>query len=170
MTTNNPRKIAIYARVSLIDKDQNPDNQLHVLRQWAISLGADIVDEYVDFADGGNSNRPAFYRMRMDARQNKFEGIVVWSLDRFSREGILNTMEYLRDLGRYNVYLKAYNDTWLNTSDPMTKDLLLSIFSWVASFEKKRISDRIKADIARRKALGIYKGGRPKKVKNEEVV
>lgn len=158
-------KIALYARVSTIDKEQNPENQLVILRSWAKQLNYDEVVEYVDYASGGDSNRPEFIKMRMDARQNKFKGILVWSLDRFSREGILNTMDYIRDLGRYNVFLKSYQDTWMNTEDSAMRDLLISIFAWVANWEKQRISDRIKADIQRRKALGIYKGGRPFKKK-----
>lgn len=156
-------KVAIYARVSTSDKEQNPDNQLVVLRSWAKQLGYDESEEYVDYASGGDSNRPNFKRMRMDARQNKFKGILVWSLDRFSREGIIQTMQYIKDLGQYSVFLKSYQDTWLNTETDMMRDLLISIFSWVASFEKQRISERIKADIVRRKALGVYKGGRPRK-------
>jgi DNA invertase Pin-like site-specific DNA recombinase len=157
-------KVALYARVSTTDKEQNPENQLHTLRGWATQLGYSVTGEYTDYASGGDSNRPEFRRMRMDARQNKFNGILVWSLDRFSREGILNTMDYIKDLGNYNVFLKSYQDTWLNTENSMMRDFLISVFAWVASYEKQRISDRIKADIRRRKALGIYKGGRPKKI------
>lgn len=157
-------KVALYARVSTIDKEQNPENQLHVLRDWAKQLGYNEITEYVDYASGGDSNRSEFTKMRMDARQNKFKGILVWSLDRFSREGIANTMNYIKDFTNYKVFLKSYQDTWLNTESDMMRDLLISIFAWVASYEKKRISERIKADIARRKALGVYKGGRPKKI------
>jgi DNA invertase Pin-like site-specific DNA recombinase len=156
-------KVAIYARVSTIDKEQNPENQLTVLRSWAKQIGYEEITEYTDYAHGGDSNRPEFTKMRMDARQNKFKGILVWSLDRFSREGILNTMDYIKDLGQYKVFLKSYQDTWLNTENDMMRDLLISIFAWVASWEKQRISERIKADINRRKALGCYKGGRPRK-------
>jgi DNA invertase Pin-like site-specific DNA recombinase len=45
----------------------------------------------------------------------------------------------------------------------MLKPLLLSMWSWMASFERERMSQRIKAGIQRRKNLGNYTGGRPGK-------
>ncbi|MBU0760330.1 MAG: recombinase family protein [Nanoarchaeota archaeon] len=54
-----------------------------------------VVGEYVDYASGGESNRPQFQQMLTDARQHKFDLVLILSLDRFSREGILNTLSYL---------------------------------------------------------------------------
>ena len=158
-------KVAIYARVSTDDKGQDVENQLVILRNWANSLGYDEIIEYKDIGiSGANSNRPNFIRMRMDARQNKFKGILIWSLDRFSREGISNTLAYIQDLDKYKVFLKSYQETWLNTSDEGMSRLLLAIMSWTAEFERKRIAERIRAGIQRRKNLGNYKGGRPRKI------
>lgn len=157
-------KVAIYARVSTDDKGQDVENQLSVLRDWAKNLGYDEVIEYKDIGiSGANSNRPDFIKMRMDARQNKFKGILIWSLDRFSREGISNTLTYIQNLNQYNIFLKSYQESWLNTDDQGMSRLLLAIMSWVAEFERKRIAERIKAGIQRKKNIGQYKGGRPKK-------
>jgi DNA invertase Pin-like site-specific DNA recombinase len=43
-------RVAIYARVSTDDKGQDPENQLHELRTWAINSGHPISGEYVDYA------------------------------------------------------------------------------------------------------------------------
>jgi site-specific DNA recombinase len=157
-------KVAIYGRVSTDDKGQDVDNQLSVLRDWAKRLGYDEILEYKDEGiSGANSNRPAFIKMRADARQNLFKGILIWSLDRFSREGISNTLSYIQDLERHKIFLKSYQESWLNTDDVGMSRLLLAIMSWVAEFERKRIAERIKAGIQRQKNLGHYKGGRPRK-------
>lgn len=157
-------KVAIYARVSTDDKGQDVENQLSILREWARNLGYDEITEYKDIGiSGANSNRPDFIKMRMDARQNKFKGIMIWSLDRFSREGISNTLSYIQDLDKHKIFLKSYQESWLDTSDTGMSRLLLAIMSWVAEFERKRIGERIKAGIQRRKNLGNYKGGRPRK-------
>lgn len=157
-------KIALYARVSTEDKGQDVENQLVVLRDWAKRQGYDDVLEYKDEGiSGANSNRPAFIKMRSDARQNLFKGILIWSIDRFSREGISQTLAYIQELDRYGVFLRSYQESWVDTADSMIKPLLLSMWAWMASFERQRISQRIKAGIQRRKNLGNYRGGRPRK-------
>lgn len=157
-------KIALYVRVSTDDRGQDVENQLVVLRDWARRLGYDEVLEYKDEGiSGANSNRPAFIKMRADARQNLFKGILVWSIDRFSREGISQTFAYIQELDRYGVFLRSYQDSWLDTADSMIKPLLLAMWSWMASYERERISQRVKAGIQRKKNIGQYRGGRPKK-------
>ena len=156
-------KIAIYARVSTSDKGQDVETQLNVLRTWAMSLGYDEILEYQDVGiSGASSNRPQFIKMRADARQNLFKGILIRSLDRFSREGISNTLAYIEDLKKFNIFLRSYQESWLDTSDEGMGKLLLAIMSWTASFERQRISERIKAGIAQRRGLGTWRGGRPK--------
>jgi site-specific DNA recombinase len=157
-------KVAIYGRVSTDDLGQDIENQLTILREWAKRLGYDEVIEYSDVGiSGANSNRPSFIKMRSDARQNLFKGILIWSLDRFSREGISQTLAYINELDKYGVFLKSYQESFVDTADSMIRPLLLSMWSWFASFERERMSQRIKAGIQRRKNLGNYKGGRPRK-------
>ncbi len=99
-------KIAIYARVSLDESDnksrkfQDPENQLQPLREFCKSFKWEIVEEYVDKMSGANPARPHFRRMIADAMQRRFSGVVVWKLDRFSREGIIPTMSYIQKLKR----------------------------------------------------------------------
>ena len=86
-------------RVSKNDESQTPENQKKPLKKLAESLELEIIEEYTDMASGGNSNRPQFQRMLKNAKDRKFDIILVWSLDRFSREGISNTLGYLEKLG-----------------------------------------------------------------------
>ena len=157
-------RVVIYARVSTDDKGQDVNNQVDVLRKWASNNNFEIVKEFIDEGvSGANSNRPAFLKMRSEARQRRFNGILVWSLDRFSREGISQTFAYINELEKYGVFLKSYQEGWVDTADPLVKPLLISMWSWFASFERDRLSQRIKAGIQRQKNIGQYKGGRPKK-------
>ena len=74
--------VAIYARVSLDEADENkkryqePENQLEPLRTYAKAMEWTIIGEYVDRASGANANRPEFRRMMQDALMNRFNGIV----------------------------------------------------------------------------------------------
>ena len=99
-------RIAIYARVSKNDESQDPQNQIKPLRDYAKALGGEIVEEYIDLASGGNGDRKNFLRMFEDAQMHKFDLLLVWALDRLSREGISNTLGYLERLKRNGIALK----------------------------------------------------------------
>ena len=154
-------KAALYVRVSTDESKQDINNQLNPLRKMAEALQLEVVEEYIEYASGGNSNRPQFKRLMEDAKMRRFSLILVWALDRFSREGILNTLSYLRTLKRNNVGLKSLQESWLDTSDEGMGELLIAIFSWVAEMERKKISERIKAGLKGKKNVG--KRGKDKK-------
>ena len=162
-------KVALYARVSMEETDdekkryQEPENQLEPLRQFAKSFDYEVVSEYVDRASGADSGRPQFRQMMQDALLRRFSGIIVWKLDRFSREGIGNTLAYIRQLKERGVWVKSMTESWADTKDEGMAELLLAIFSWMAAEERRKISQRTKAGIARRRAIGQWKGGRPRK-------
>lgn len=154
------KKTALYLRVSKADDSQDPTNQLEPLRKFADSLDLKVVNEYVDYASGGSANRSKFQQMLKDAKNHKFNMILVWSLDRFSREGISNTLSYLKTLKQASVGLKSLQESWLDTSDSGIGELLIAIMSWVAEQERLRISERTKAGLVIAKANG-KKLGRP---------
>ena len=100
-------KIAIYTRVSKNDESQDPQNQLEPLRDYANALSGEIVEEYVDLASGSNSDRGRFLMMLNDADKHKFDLLLIWSLDRLSREGISNTLGYMERLKRNGIAIKS---------------------------------------------------------------
>lgn len=160
-------KVAIYARVSMDESSddrryQETENQLIPLREWANRNSWEIVREYTEKVSGANPNRPVFREMLKDARLRMFDTILVWKLDRFSREPLTSTMAYISELKRYGVGVRSLTETWLDTTkeNPMG-DLVLAIMSWAASEEKRKISERTKAGIRRLRAIGQWKGGRP---------
>jgi len=50
-------RAAIYARVSTIDKGQDPDLQLKPLREYCKARGWTIVEEFVDHCSGSKDSR-----------------------------------------------------------------------------------------------------------------
>jgi DNA invertase Pin-like site-specific DNA recombinase len=158
-------KVALYSRVSKeeVSSDgtlQDPENQLIPMRKYCEAMGWEISAEFIDRASGGDSNRPDFQRMMGRVRQKHFDIIVIWSLDRFSREGITNTLSYIEQLKSYNTGLVSLQESWLNTTQKGVAELLLAIFSWVAGEEKRKISERTKAALQKLKDKG-QKLGRP---------
>jgi len=162
-------KIAIYARVSkeFVDSKnkryQEPKNQIDPLVEFAKSQGWEVKFIFTDRKSGADSNRPQFQKMLSEARQHHFDLLLVWSLDRFSREPILNTLRYLQQLKDHNIHLKSYSDGIDTRELAETQELIMLILMWQAQNERHRISKRTKAGIQRRKNLGVWKGGRPKK-------
>ena len=161
------KKVALYARVSKDEMSsdgrlQNPDNQLLPMRKFCEAMNWTISDEFIDRCSGGNSNRPEFQRMLARVRQRHFDIVLVSALDRLSREGILNTLSYLKQFKQYNTALRSMQESWCDTGEEGMGELLIAITAWHAKQERKKISDRTKAGLARRKAQGV-KLGRPRK-------
>ena len=149
---NVTRFCAIYSRVST--SEQNIENQVELLKRLCSEQNFTLFKIYRDKVSGGSANRPEFQQMLKDARLRKFEIVYVWSLDRFSREGINNTLSYLKLLKSQGVSLKSMQEGWLDTSDDGMGELLIAIFSWVAKQERIRISERTKAGLRNAKNVG----------------
>ncbi|VVB73306.1 Uncharacterised protein [uncultured archaeon] len=153
-------KAAIYARVSTDDKGQDTENQLMQLRQYCAAKGYEVYREFTENITGtGKKRRPEFEDMMEDARRRKFDILLVWSYDRFSRAG-LKDIHYISDLNQWGVKFVSFQESFLDTSTEMG-ELLTPIFAWIAKQEAKKISERTKAGLARAQAQG-KKLGRPK--------
>ena len=151
--------VAVYARVSTKDKGQDTDNQLSQLRTFAATQGWTVVHEYVDRATGKHSDREQFQRLFKDASQRKFDMVLFWSLDRFSREGVLETLRHLERLATYGVGYRSFTEQYLDSCG-IFKDAVLSILATIAKQERVRLSERVHAGLAKAKRAGRI-GGRP---------
>jgi hypothetical protein len=101
---NPGMKVIIYARVSTKDKGQDCENQLAELRSFVAKKTVDgwkLSGEYEDYASGKSSERPNFRKLFEDAARRKFDLVLFWSLDRFSREGVLETLQHLQRLNSH---------------------------------------------------------------------
>lgn len=152
-------KIALYCRVSKSDESQYPVNQLNPLRDYARALGGEITQEYVDMSSGSNGDRKEFLRMFDDIDKRKFDLLLIWSLDRLSREGISNTLGYIERLRKNGVTLKSLQESWVDTDDG-PGEVMIAVLAWVAKQERKRIVERTKAGLERAKRQG-KRLGRP---------
>ncbi len=165
----NSKTASIYARCSTDETRQDVENQLVPLRRYAEGMGHQVIVEYVEYARGGDSNRPEFQKMMKAVRQHKFDIVLVWSLDRFSREGIFQTLSYIKTMKDHNVALKCLQDGLIDTTDSATADLIIALLSWVAKRERDRISERTIAGLERAKRRGVKLGKKPKIINFEKV-
>ena len=141
-------QVAIYARVSTKDK-QDVENQLRELRRWTKKMGYEIYKEFVDKESGsrGRGERKEFGWMFEEASQRKFDLLLFWALDRFTREGLQKTIYYLQQLDSCGVKFHSYTEPYLNTDQELVRDILLAVLSSLAKQERRRISERTKAGL-----------------------
>ncbi len=155
-------RIALYARVSTRDKGQDTENQLVQLREFARVQGWTIVGEFVDRATGKHSDRQEFQRLFAEAAQRRFDSVMFWSLDRFSREGVLATLNHLQRLSSYGVGYRSFTEQYLDSCG-IFKDAVLSILATIAKQERVRLSERTVAGLEKARRDGRV-GGRPRAV------
>ena len=153
-------KVAIYARVSTKTKGQDVENQLMVLREYCQKLDYTIYNIYTDQESGSASNRPAFNQLFADAAKRKFDLLLFWSLDRFSREGTRKTIFLLQQLDDYGILYKSYSEQYLDSSG-IFKDVIISILATLAKQERIRLSERVKLGLDKARIQGRV-GGRPR--------
>jgi DNA invertase Pin-like site-specific DNA recombinase len=94
--------------------------------------------------------------------------VLFWSLDRFSREGALQTLKHLELLASYGVGYKSYSEQYLDSCG-IFRDAVLSIIAAVAKQERILKSDRTKAGLERARREGRI-GGRPRLVLDRDRV
>jgi|ERR1039458_5826357 DNA invertase Pin-like site-specific DNA recombinase len=160
--------VAIYARVSTKDKGQDCENQLRELRQFVERHTGEWVmfKEYIDHASGGTSDRQMFQQLFADAAERRFDLVLFWSLDRFSREGVLETLQHLQRLTSNGVDWWSLKEEYLR-SVGVFRDAVLSILATIAKQERIRLSERVKAGMERARAEGKDLG-RPKVIVDRE--
>jgi DNA invertase Pin-like site-specific DNA recombinase len=155
-------KVAIYARVSTKDKGQDPLNQVAQLREYCQRQQWEVAEEhvYIDLCSGKTPNRERFKAMFDAAYRHEFDCVLFWSLDRFSREGVLETLQHLQKLTSFNVAFKSFTEQYLDGTG-IFRNAVISILAAIAKQERVRISERTLAGLERARAKGRI-GGRPK--------
>ncbi len=157
---------ALYLRVST--REQTTENQERELRQWADRLGLEVVKVYADSASGARSDRAALAAVLAGAHRREFDVLLIWALDRLSREGIGPMTGYMEQLQRAGVRVMSHQEPWVDTASAVW-DLLLAVFAWVARQERERDGERVRAGQARARAQGVRFGRRPRLVDLKEL-
>jgi DNA invertase Pin-like site-specific DNA recombinase len=150
-------RVALYARISKESSDLC--NQLMILRDYCQRMNYEIVKEYSDIVSGAAINRTEFNKMLSDASKRKFDMLLFYALDRFSRAGTRETIRYLQMLDDYGVSYKSYTEQYIDSSG-IFKDVIIALLSTLAKQERVRISERVKAALEKSREQGKI-GGRP---------
>ena len=158
----NSEIIAIYSRKSkFTGKGESIGNQVELCKDYVRNMfGEEYVERCVVFEDegfsGGNLKRPAFQRMMADVRKHKFKAIVVYRLDRISRNisDFTGLTDELNKLGVSFVSIREQFDT----STPMGRAMMF-IISVFSQLERETIAERIRDNMHELAKTGRWLGG-----------
>ena len=147
--------LAVYVRVSSVS--QNAESQRREIDLWLTGNGFQTADVawYEDTASATNLERPAFKRLQSDVYSGQIDTVVVWKLDRLSRdlrEG-LNTLADWCDRG-----LRVVSITQQIDFNGTLGKMLAAVLLGVAEMEQETRRERQAAGIAAAKQRGVYRG------------
>ena len=147
------KRVALYARVSTLDKGQDPETQLVQLRGYAQARNFEVITEFIDYASGTTEDRTQYKLMMAAAKKRKIDVVLVWRYDRFARstQALVNALKEFQSLG---IDFISYQEN-IDTTTP-TGELIFHVMASLAQFESSLISQRVKAGMARAKAQGKH--------------
>lgn len=148
--------IAVYARQSLDKKDSiSIESQIDLCKQNCNHGGQFLVFQDKGFS-GKNTERPGFQSMMDAVREGKIEKIVVYKLDRLSRN-IGDFANLWTELDHYHVQFASVRESF-DTSTPMGKAMVFIILTF-AQLERETTALRVRDNYYIRIKSGSWPGG-----------
>ncbi|MBN1077745.1 recombinase family protein [Clostridium botulinum] len=153
------KKSALYIRVSThyqIDKDSLPFQKKELINYSKYVLN---IDDYEIFEDAGysgkNTVRPAFQDMISKIKKGEFTHLLVWKIDRISRN-LLDFCAMYEELKKYNCTFISKNEQFDTSS--ATGEAMLKLVLIFAELERKLTSERVSAIMLDRANKGLWNG------------
>lgn len=156
-----PQRAAIYLRVSTsyqADRDSLPMQRKDLVGYCEYALN---INDYTVFEDAGysgkNTDRPAFQKMMMQIRNGMYSHLLVWKIDRISRN-LLDFAQMYEELKTLGVTFISRNEQF-DTSTAMGEAMLKMVLIF-AELERKTTAERVTATMISRANDGTWNGGR----------
>ena len=160
-------KTALYLRVSTVD--QTSENQRLQLEDFARGRGWEITAVYAENESAWKAgHQKELARLLHDSRngRRKYDLVLVWALDRLSREGAAAILNLVNQFKLFGVKVISLQESWTEAPGEIG-EVLFSIAGWAARMESNRKSERTKAGLERAlkqgKVLGRPRGSRDKR-------
>lgn len=166
------KTIAIYSRKSVFTgKGDSIENQIELCKEYCDIHYKDEKIEYTIYEDEGfsgkNLNRPKFKELINDIKNNKFDVLICYRLDRISRN-VADFSSTLELLQKYNTHFVSIKEQF-DTSTPMGRAMIY-IASVFAQLERETIAERVKDNMLQLAKMGKWSGGQlPLGFKSEKV-
>ncbi|MFC8244156.1 recombinase family protein [Streptomyces chartreusis] len=121
------------------------------------------VGHYEDVGLSGydpNVFRPDFERLMQDARERKFDVVVIYMLSRLTRQGAAEALKIQQELANYGVALVSTQEPFINTSDDNPFGVaFFALIAGLAHQESKNKSKFIRDAFTALKAKGSHISG-----------
>lgn len=147
---------AIYYRVST--EEQTLDMQRVAIEQWiADQKYSDPVRVYKDLAmSGSKRDRPSFKKMLLDAEKGRITAVIVYKLDRLTRD-TLTAIEVILRFDRLGVRFISVTQPMFSHGTPF-RHAMIAIFAELAQMEREMIVERVKAGLVAARKRGVVLG------------
>ncbi len=157
----SPRAI-LYARCSTDEDRQDVEVQLQELRRYATAHGW-AFDEANEYDSGFNGVQEKLQTILEAVRRKRYGVLLVYSLDRFSRQMPSKTNRLLDEIveGAGCRFISLADG--IDSQDEIRWNILRPIMAYYANLFSRVLGEKIRAGIRRKRAKGEYRGGRPKK-------
>jgi len=162
-------KAALYVRVSTVEQAQEGYSipaQISLLNDYAKTFDYDVYKIYQDAGISGKNikDRPALNDLLKDAKNKKFDIVIVWKLSRLSRS-LVDLLSMVDIFTQHGVSFQSYSEKF-DTSTPIGK-MLLQLLGSIAEFERNTIAENVKMGLNERFKQGYSKGAIPFGYKHE---
>ena len=147
----------IYARYSSSNQtEQSIEGQLRVCNEYAAREGIVVLDTYIDRAmTGTNDNRADFQRMIKDSGKREWEHVIVYKLDRFSRDKYA-TAVHKKTLKDNGVKLLSATECIPDTPEGI---IMESLIEGMGQYYSEELSQKVRRGMNETMQKGNFTGG-----------
>lgn len=156
------QNVSLYLRVSgpeQAEKGYSLDAQEYQLREHCKQRGYTIYRVYIDAGISGKGvlERKGLQSLLHDAKEHKFDGVIVWKMSRLARN-LKDLLEIEQLFVEHNIFLKSMSES-IDTSTAHGR-LGLQMLGAMSEMERSVIMENTKLGRQRRSQLGNYCGAR----------
>lgn len=157
MNLSNNKNAVIYARYSSsAQSEQSIEGQLRVINEYAQKEGFNIINTYIDRTmTGRNDDRPDFLRMIKDSENKQFQYVIVYKLDRFSRNRY-DSAVHKRTLRNNGVKVISATELILDTPEGI---ILESMIEGLSEYYSAELAQKVRRGLNESRLKGNFTGG-----------
>ena len=111
--------------------DQSTDNQVEVLTAWAVHRNFEVIEVYQEHETAWRSGQQKeLQRLILDGQRRKFQVVLVWVLDRLSREGALKILTLINNLNTWGIKVLSHQELWTEAPNELSELLYALPVGW----------------------------------------